>query len=123
MIGTEDIEALTQFFAELHTNDHPTQMEQLVQMLVESQRAQQEIGAAWLQQQIKASQLKEQELQQLPRPKPKAADFIPKLGETDNVEAFMHLKLQPLGRSVQRQSGLDPWLLFYQVRHLKLIKM
>ncbi|XP_069371637.1 uncharacterized protein [Paralichthys olivaceus] len=91
MSGTEEIEALTQFFADLHTDDPPpTQMEQLVQMLVESQRAQQEIGAALVQQQIRANQLKEQELEQLSRSKPKVADFLPKLGETDDVEAYLH---------------------------------
>lgn len=62
MIGSEDIEDLSQLFSGLHANEHQTQMEQLMQMLLESQRAQQETNAALLQQQIKANQLKEQEL-------------------------------------------------------------
>lgn len=61
-----------------------------MQMLLESQRAQQETNAALLQQQIKANQLKEQELQQLMRSKPKAGDYIPNLGEKDDVEAYLH---------------------------------
>ncbi|KAK9523782.1 hypothetical protein VZT92_017677 [Zoarces viviparus] len=65
-------------------------MEPLMQMLLESQRAQQEISGALLQQQIRANDLKEQELQQVPKWRPRAADFIPKLGVTDDVEAYLH---------------------------------
>lgn len=65
-------------------------MEQLVQMLMGAQCAQQETNAALLQQQIKANQLKEQDLQQLTRSTPKAGDFIPKLGVTDDVDAYLH---------------------------------
>uniref|UniRef100_A0A667XFM0 CCHC-type domain-containing protein n=1 Tax=Myripristis murdjan TaxID=586833 RepID=A0A667XFM0_9TELE len=90
MTGGEDIESLTQLFSALHTNDHQTGMEQMMQVLLETQRAQQETNAALLQQQIKANQLKEQELRQSARVKPKAGDFIPKLGGTDDVEAYLH---------------------------------
>lgn len=77
-------------FSDLHTNNDPIHMEQLVQMLLETQ-TQQETNNALLQQQICANQLKEQELQQLMRSKPKAGDFIPKLGVDDEVEAYLHV--------------------------------
>ncbi|XP_030262315.1 uncharacterized protein LOC115574830 isoform X1 [Sparus aurata] len=70
MSESKDIGALIHRFSDLHTNDSPIHMEQLVQMLLEIQRAQQEMNNALLQQQIRANQLKEQELQQLSRSKP-----------------------------------------------------
>ncbi|KAJ8410068.1 hypothetical protein AAFF_G00211090 [Aldrovandia affinis] len=54
-------------------------MEPLMQMLLETQRAQQETTTALLRQRIRANELKEWELQ-LTQSKPKAGDFIPKLG-------------------------------------------
>ena len=90
-----------------------------MQMLLESQRVQQEIGAASLQEQRKANHLKEQELQQVPRTKPKAADVIPKLGVTDDVEAYLHAFEATAARVEWPKTQ---WVgLLAPVRHLKLV--
>ena len=87
MIDSEAIEELTELFAELNTNEPQTQMEELLRAIVATQKAQQETNAALVKQQERANDLKEKELQKY---KPKAGDFIPKLGVTDDVEAYLH---------------------------------
>ena len=78
-----------ELFSGLHTAEPQSEMEQLLQVLVEGQKAQREINAALLQQQARANQLKEQELQQT-KSSPRASHFISKLGVTDDVEAYLH---------------------------------
>ena len=89
MSRSEGINDLVDLFSGLHTADPQSKMEQLLQMLVEDQRAQQEINTALLQQQVVANQLKEQELRQN-RSSPQASHFISKLGVTDDVEVYLH---------------------------------
>lgn len=87
---TEGIDDLTHLFSGLQPYGPQSAMEQLLKMVVETQRAQQETNAALLQQQIKANQLREQELRQGARARPRVGDYIPKLGATDDVEAYLH---------------------------------
>ena len=87
MSGSEDIEHLAKLFSGLRTNEPQAKMEQLLQVLVETQRAQQETSVALVKQQIRANELKEQELQRF---RPKVGESIPKLAETDDVEAYLH---------------------------------
>ena len=90
MSSGEDIDDLTKRFSKLQASKPHTNMEQLLQILVENLRAQQETNAALVQQHTTANRLKELEIQQLARAKPKAWEFIPKLGAKDDVEAYLY---------------------------------
>lgn len=81
MTRSEDIKALTSFFFRTSHKGPPNSNGAAVG---------DKEGTALLQQQINANRLKEQELQQLTRLKPQAGDFIPNLGVTDNVKAYLH---------------------------------
>ncbi|KAL2099498.1 hypothetical protein ACEWY4_003892 [Coilia grayii] len=90
MTTHQDLEDLVGLFSGLQTQEHPPQMEQLLRLLVEAQKAQQETTATLVEQQARANQLKEQELRQT-QPKIKAGNFVAKLGvDDDEVVAYLH---------------------------------
>lgn len=99
-------------------------MEKLIQILLETQRAQQETNNALSQQQIWSNQLNEQEIQQMARTKPKAEDFIPNLGVDDEVEGYLDaFEATAARKGWPKACGLDSWPLFTQVRPLKHFKI
>ena len=94
-MSEEDPDNLILKFSQLALGP-PNPMEAILRALVAAQQAQMQVSSALVEEQKKANLLKEEDLQ-LQRQMAarnvqpiKASDFIPKMGATDDVEAYLH---------------------------------
>lgn len=105
-----DWEDLAVKFAKLSTKDQNVTMEELLKAILETNKIQQQTNATLVEEQRCANELKAKELQlrmSQDSKKVRASDFIPKMGVTNDMEAYLYaFETTAHEKSGQKNSGV-----------------